>query len=102
MQTWSAPASWCSCTRARDRVLVAPGDERVDEAVAAAVGEVVVGEAEPHPVVRVVRQAEVDVEVLARDRAALVGGRSRGRPPARARAAVRAERLAGRRGVLGR
>ena len=38
----------------RDRAFVAPRDDRVDEAVASAVGEVVVGEAEPTPVVPVV------------------------------------------------
>ena len=39
----------------RDGRLVAPHDEGVDQAVAAAVGEVVVGEALALPVVRIVR-----------------------------------------------
>ena len=71
-------------TRARDRVLVAPDDDRVDEPVAAAVGDVVVGEPEPPQVVRVVRQAEVDRQSPARDRDVPRRDRSRARPSARA------------------
>ena len=63
MHTWSAPASWCAWTRAGDRRLVTPHDERVDEPVAAAIREVVIGEALALPVVRVVRQGEVAAEV---------------------------------------
>ena len=51
----------------RDRRLVAPDDERVDEAIAAAAGDVVVGEALPLPVVGVVREPEIGLEVKASD-----------------------------------
>ena len=55
----------------RDRVEVAPRDDRVDQAVAARVGEVVVAVAEPAQVVRVVRQR--------RRRSRCAGARSRAR-----------------------
>src|SRR5581483_7172291 len=50
-----------------DRVLVAPRDDRVDEPVRAAAFEVLVLEAEPAQVLAVVRGAEVEARVLARD-----------------------------------
>src|SRR5690606_13251678 len=49
----------------RDRVDVAPGDQRVDERVAAAVGQVVVPPPEPAQVAHVVGQRQVDLHVLA-------------------------------------
>src|SRR5215216_3631231 len=54
-----------------DRRLVAPHDEGVHEAVAAAACEVVVGEALSLPVVRVVRQVQVCLEVQTGDLARL-------------------------------
>ena len=54
-----------------DRLLVAPGDQGVDQPVGATVGEVVLGEAEPQEVVGVVRQHQVAGEVLAGDLAGL-------------------------------
>src|SRR5262245_3473823 len=50
-----------------DRVEPAPGHDRVDEAVASPVGQVIVGEAEREQVVPVVWQAEIDRHVPARD-----------------------------------
>ncbi len=114
MHTWSAPASWCSCTRAGDGRLVAPGDEGVAEAVAAAVEEIVLGEPGTHPVVRVVGQAEVDLQVVARRGAGLVGvgsevdgllgGEQRARPQdlARRTRVLRAGRDRGARRPCGR
>ena len=61
-----------------------PGDERVDQALAAAVGNVVVGEAEPQQVVDVVRRVQVAVGGGARDRRGRGRRRSRARPSARA------------------
>src|SRR5215204_577756 len=49
----------------RNRCLVTPGVQRVYETVAAPVGQVVVREPDPLPVVRVVRQPEVRRQVLA-------------------------------------
>ena len=48
-----------------DLVLVAPRHERVDERVAAAAGEIFLGEPEPTQVVGVVRQREIPGESLA-------------------------------------
>src|SRR3954468_11309232 len=47
----------------RDRCLVSPHDEGVDETVAAAVGDVVVGEALPLPVVDIVGEPEIGPKV---------------------------------------
>jgi hypothetical protein len=52
----------------RDGVRVAPGDQRIDEPVAAAVGKVVVAESVLAPVLRVVREPQVGGQVLARNR----------------------------------
>ena len=65
--TWSAPASKWACTRA---TIVASSPHTTTwsiEAVAAAVGEVVLGEPEPPPVVHVVRELQVDAEAFAGD-----------------------------------
>ena len=76
MHTWSAPASRIACTRADDRVEVAPGDDRVDEPVAALLREVVVAVAEPAQVVRVVGQARRRPRCAgARSRAPTTGSR---------------------------
>ena len=101
-QTWSAPASRCSCTRPAIGRLVAPDDQRVDEAVAAAVGDVVVGEAEPPPVVGVVGQAEVGGEVQASGRPSSVGIGVQHDALLGRHQAVGADRLAGDARVLGR
>ena len=58
-----------------DRGIVAPGDEGVDETVAAAVGEIVVGEPDALPVVRVVGEAEVRRQVQTRNGAGSFGVR---------------------------
>ena len=71
MHTWSAPASRCSLHSRRDRRLVAPDHEAVDQAVAAAVREIVLREPLAHPVVRVVRQPEVRLQVQPGDLAGL-------------------------------
>ncbi len=55
-----------------NRFHVTPGDERVDETVAALPYEVIVGEAEAAPVVGVVRQVEISGDVPACDRPGLV------------------------------
>ena len=52
-----------------DRFRRAVGDDRVDQAVAAAVGDIALGEAEAQEVVGVVGAAQVERGVLARDRA---------------------------------
>ncbi len=73
MQTWSAPASRCCWTRPRIALLVAPRDQRVDELVAAAAGEIVFAEAQPPEVVGVVGQRQVPREGLAAEPAGLAG-----------------------------
>src|SRR4051794_3425707 len=55
-----------------DGRLVAPSDQSVDQPVAAAIGNVVVGEAETQPVARVVRQGEVALHVCPGDRPRLL------------------------------
>ena len=80
----------------RDGGLVAPRDEGINEAVAAAVGEIVLAEAEPQPVVHVVRQLRGSARDArgrcARARAASVSSTTR---CSGASSASRAERLAG-------
>ena len=73
----------------RDRVEVAPRDDRVDEPVAPLLGEVVVAVAELAQVVRVVRQADVDRGVPAGGRARRRRDRCRARPRARPRSSRR-------------
>ena len=51
MHTWLAPASRCSCTRLAIVASSPQRNERVDQPITAAVGDVVVGEAEALPVV---------------------------------------------------
>src|ERR1700682_1774859 len=48
-------------------------DDRVDQPVAAGLGHVLVGEAEPLPVVDVVAQIQIEADRLAANRARLVG-----------------------------
>ena len=50
-----------------DGLLVAPGDQAVDEPVGAAVRQVVLGEADPAKVVGVVRQGQIVVQEVAAD-----------------------------------
>ncbi len=64
------------------RLLVAPGDEGVDEPVAAAAGELLLAEAEAEEVGAVVLRPEVRLEVAAGD----VARPSRSPPPRIARA----------------
>jgi hypothetical protein len=53
-------------------VQAAPGEQGVDEAVARVL-DLVVGEAQPAPVVRIVRQPQIEAQRLAGDAARLAG-----------------------------
>ena len=70
MHTWSAPACEVLLDARPDRLLVPDGDDRVDQAVAPAVAQVVVREPHAAHAVRVVRQLQVVGDVLARALAA--------------------------------
>ena len=100
--TWSAPASKWARTRSHDRVLVAPRHDGVDQPVAAAVGEVVVAEAEAAQIVLVVGQADVHRRCGPARSRGPGPGRSRAAPPARRTATDPPRALPGLHGVLGR
>ncbi len=59
MQTWSAPASRCERTRSTIASVSPPGDDRVDQPVAAVTRQVGVGPAQAAQVVRVVGERQV-------------------------------------------
>ena len=85
-----------------DRRLVTPHDQGVDEPVAAAVGHVLIAVAESPPVVRVVRQVEVDRQVLPGERAGAGRVGAQHHRLLRCDEPVRAEGVAHDPGVLGR
>src|SRR6478672_9309675 len=69
-----SPSAWTGCRQtcvsqaAPDCVGIAPQDHRIDEPVAAAIGQLILGEALAQPTVAVVRQRHVARQFLAPER----------------------------------
>ena len=86
----------------RDGVLIAPGDEGIDEPVAATSREVVVAETKAPQIVGVVGQSQVVGEVSSAECSGHVRIGGQGHGLLRQDQARRSDRLAGQRGVRGR